>query len=63
MFQWKSFGLKKCFANSNNDARINEMLYSVKLESSELMVKKGLDFTFSTVKKFNKILKWNLSVC
>ena len=32
MFLWKRFGIKKCFANSNNDARINGMLYSVKLE-------------------------------
>ena len=38
------------------------MVYSVKLEVEELlMIKKGVDFTFS-VYKFDQILKWK-SAC
>ena len=50
MFNQKKFWYKKCFENNSDDSRINEILHSVKLEASELlMVKKGLDFTFSIV--------------
>ena len=50
MFNQKNFSNKKCFENNNDDLRINEILYSVKLEASELLVvKKGLDFTFFIV--------------
>ena len=48
MFKEEKFWYKKCFANNRNDSRINKILYSVKLEAQELlMIKKGLDFTFS----------------
>ena len=48
MFNQKKFWYKKCFAKKNNDSRIKEMLYSVKLKEQELlMVKKVLDFPFS----------------
>ena len=48
MFQEQKFWYKKCLANNRNDSRINKILYSVKLEAQELlMIKKGLDFTFS----------------
>ena len=48
MFEQEKFWYKKCFANNRNDSRINKILYSVKLEAQELlMIKKGLDFTFS----------------
>ena len=60
----KSFDIKKCFANNNNDSRINGILYS-KVEAVEqllLMIKKGLDLTFTVVEKFDKILKWK-SAC
>ena len=33
MFEQEKFCCKKCFANNNDDSRINEMLYSVKLEA------------------------------
>ena len=50
MFEYEKVWYKKCFANNRNDSRINKILYSVKLEAWELlMVKKGLDFTFSIV--------------
>ena len=49
-FQVVKFLYKKCFANDNNDSRLNEMLYIVKLEVRELcLVKKNLDFTFFVV--------------
>ena len=47
MFGQKMFWCKKCFANNNDDSRINEMLCIVKLEQWELL--KGLDFTFHAV--------------
>ena len=48
MFSQEKFWNKKCFANNNDDSRINEILYSVKLKAYELlMVKKALDFPFS----------------
>ena len=48
MFKEEKFSYKKRFANNKNDSRINTILYSVKLEAQELlMIKKGLDFTFS----------------
>ena len=46
----RSFYIKKYFAN-NNDSRINGMLYS-EVEAVEqllLMVKKGLDLTFTVL--------------
>ena len=46
MFQQEKLWYKKCFANNKNDSRINEMLYSVKLEVEELMAKESLDFIF-----------------
>ena len=46
MFQYEKLWYKKCFANNKNDSRINEMLYSVKLEVEELMAKESLDFIF-----------------
>ena len=50
MFQDKKFWYKKYFANNRNDSTINKILYSVKLEAQELlMIKKGLDFTFSVI--------------
>ena len=30
--------MKKCFANNNNDSRMNEMLCSVKLKAEELLM-------------------------
>ena len=49
MFEQEKFWYKKCFAN-RNDSRINKEFYCVKLEAYELlMIKKGLDFTFSIV--------------
>ena len=50
MSEEEKFWYKKFFANNRNDSRINKILYSVKLEAQELlMIKKGLDFTFSIV--------------
>ena len=50
MFEEEKFWYKKCFANNRNDSRIYKILHSVKLEVQELlMIKKGLDFTFSIV--------------
>ena len=50
MLNSENFWYEKCFANNNDDSRINEILCSVKLETYELlMVKKGLNFTFSIV--------------
>ena len=42
--------MRKCFANNNNNARTNEILYG-KVTSRRVMdsIKKGLDFTFSIV--------------
>lgn len=46
----ESFYMRKCFANNNNNARTNEILYG-KVTSRRVMdsIKKGLDFTFSIV--------------
>ena len=50
MSEEETFWYKKCFANNRNDSRINKILCSVKLEAQELlMIKNGLDFTFSLV--------------
>ena len=48
MFELEKFWHKKCFANNRNDSRKDKILYSVKLQGYQLlMIKKGLDFTFS----------------
>ena len=50
MFELETFWHKKCFANNRNDSRKDKILYSVKLQAYQLlMIKKGLDFTFSIV--------------
>ena len=50
MFKEEKFWYKKCFANNRDDSRINKIIYSAKLEAYWLlMIKKGLDFTFSIV--------------
>ena len=50
MFQEENVWYKKSFASNTNNSRINKILYNVKLEAQELvMIKKGLDFTFSIV--------------
>ena len=33
MLNQDKFWYRKCFANNNNDSRINEILYSVNLEA------------------------------
>ena len=33
MLEQEKFCNKKCFANNSDDSRVNEMLYSVKLEA------------------------------
>ena len=48
MFEYEKFLFKKCFANNNNDSRINEKLCSI-VNEQLLMVRKGLDLTFTVV--------------
>ena len=45
-FEWEKFWYKKCFVDNRNDSS----MHSIKLEAYELlMIKKGLDLTFSIV--------------
>ena len=57
----KSFYIKKCFANNNNDSRINEMLYSKVRGSRMINGKEGFKFNIYCCLKIRQ--NFEMEVC